>query len=222
MTEPNPYVLMGVGAEASKEEIHDAYRKLAKRYHPDLNPGDAAAERVCKEIAAAYELLSDPLERARFDREFGDGSGIDGGGAHSGAQAGASDGEHPHGPTSRDTGTTPRWHASEEPSYVYRGATIEDTGFDPDKGYEITEPDDRGRMLGLIILVALLISLNVELSDIGQAWRPRQVHAAAPFLVRPMTIILGLVVFIGACGAFVAWIMNGVERRARRDDAERG
>jgi curved DNA-binding protein CbpA len=222
MTEPNPYVLMGVGAEASKEEIHNAYRKLAKRYHPDLNPGDAVAERSFKEIAAAYELLSDPLERARFDREFGDSSGIDDGGAHSGAQAGASDGEHPHGPARRDTGTTPRWHASEEPSYVYRGVTIEDTGFDPDKGYEITEPDDRGRMLGLIFLVALLISLVVELSDIGQAWRPRQVRAAAPVLVSPMTIILGLVVFIGSCGAFVSWIMNGVERRARRDDVKRG
>jgi hypothetical protein len=75
---------------------------------------------------------------------------------------------HPLGPTSRDTGTAPRWLASEEPSYViyvYRGVTIEDTGFDPDKGYEITEPDDRGRMLALIFLVALLISLVVELSD---------------------------------------------------------
>lgn len=53
MTEPNPHVLMGVGAEASKAEILAAYRKLAKRYHPDLNPGDAVAERSFKEIAAA-------------------------------------------------------------------------------------------------------------------------------------------------------------------------
>jgi curved DNA-binding protein CbpA len=139
MTEANPYVLMGVGQAASKEEIHHAYRKLAKRYHPDLNPGDATAERSFKEIAAAYELLSDPLERARFDREFSDG--IAGSGLHDGGPTGATAGDAVH--ASHDTRTAPRSPAAADPFEFRRARTVEDTGFDPDKGYEIAEPDDR-------------------------------------------------------------------------------
>ena len=53
--------------DASLETIRSAYRKLAKRHHPDLNPGDAQAEEQFKRIASAHHLLSDPVKRARFD-----------------------------------------------------------------------------------------------------------------------------------------------------------
>ena len=63
------YNVLGVSRTASDDEIHAAYRTLAKRYHPDLHPNDPTAEARFKEIAAAYELLSDREERARYDRE---------------------------------------------------------------------------------------------------------------------------------------------------------
>ena len=62
-----PYATLGVGTDASPAAISRAYRKLAKRYHPDLNPGNAEAEARFKVISAANELLSDPDKRARFD-----------------------------------------------------------------------------------------------------------------------------------------------------------
>lgn len=64
----DPYDVLGVARGASQEEIRKAYRKLAKAHHPDLNPGNKAAEAQFKEIAAANNLLSDPELRARFDR----------------------------------------------------------------------------------------------------------------------------------------------------------
>jgi curved DNA-binding protein CbpA len=71
MAERNPYEVLGLAPTASKEEIQEAYRRLAKRWHPDLNAGDAAAERHFKEISAAHKLLSQPLARERFDRGGG-------------------------------------------------------------------------------------------------------------------------------------------------------
>lgn len=62
------YAILGVGKSASDKEIRSAYRKLAKDYHPDLNPGDAKAEDKFKEIAAAFSILGDPEKRARYDR----------------------------------------------------------------------------------------------------------------------------------------------------------
>lgn len=64
----DPYEVLGVTRDASQDDIRRAYRKLAKTHHPDLNPGDAAAEAKFKEISAANNLLSDPEQRARFDR----------------------------------------------------------------------------------------------------------------------------------------------------------
>lgn len=75
MAETDPYKILGVAPNASAEDIRKAYRKLAKRYHPDLNPGDASAEERFKAISAAYELLSDPEKRARYDRGEIDASG---------------------------------------------------------------------------------------------------------------------------------------------------
>lgn len=64
----DPYTILGVAKTASQDEIRKAYRKLAKKYHPDLNPGNKEAEEKFKAISVANELLSDPEKRARFDR----------------------------------------------------------------------------------------------------------------------------------------------------------
>jgi DnaJ-class molecular chaperone len=63
----NPYEVLGVAPAASSADIQKAYRKLAKQLHPDLNPGDKAAEEKFKEISAAYDLLGDAEKRKRFD-----------------------------------------------------------------------------------------------------------------------------------------------------------
>ena len=71
----DPYATLGVSKTATDDEIRSAYRKLAKQYHPDLNPGKPAAEERFKAISIAYDLLSDPQKRARFDRGEIDASG---------------------------------------------------------------------------------------------------------------------------------------------------
>ena len=86
------YKTLGVSKKASDEEIKKAYRKLARKYHPDRNPDDAAAEEKFKEISAAHDVLSDPEKRKEYDAggQFG---GFGGGGrsaarSAAGAQAG--------------------------------------------------------------------------------------------------------------------------------------
>ncbi|MBD1911657.1 MULTISPECIES: J domain-containing protein [unclassified Leptolyngbya] len=64
----NYYQILGVGKDATPEEIKRVYRKLARQYHPDLNPGDQAAEERFKEIGEAYEVLSDTGKRAKYDQ----------------------------------------------------------------------------------------------------------------------------------------------------------
>lgn len=71
----DPYTTLGVKKEATQDEIQKAYRRLAKTLHPDLNPGNKTAEGKFKEVSAAYNLLSDPDKRARFDRGEIDASG---------------------------------------------------------------------------------------------------------------------------------------------------
>jgi DnaJ-class molecular chaperone len=61
------YAVLGVSRDASEDEIRKAYRKLARKHHPDLNPGDEAAEARFKKISAAYEVLSKPEKRALYD-----------------------------------------------------------------------------------------------------------------------------------------------------------
>ena len=73
----NPYEVLGVKPTASESEIRAAYRKLAKRYHPDLNPGNKESEERFKEVAGAYDLLSDPAKRQRFDSGEIDASGAE-------------------------------------------------------------------------------------------------------------------------------------------------
>lgn len=68
----DPYSVLGVSRDASEEEIKSAYRRLARKYHPDVNPGDAEAARKMQEINAAYEQLRDPAKRnAAADRTQG-------------------------------------------------------------------------------------------------------------------------------------------------------
>lgn len=71
----DPYKILGVARDAAQGDIQKAYRKLAKKHHPDLNPGHAPAEEKFKEISAANALLSDPIKRGQFDRGEIDGSG---------------------------------------------------------------------------------------------------------------------------------------------------
>lgn len=70
------YEVLGVGKNATADEIKKAYRKLAVKYHPDKNPGDKAAEEKFKEAAEAYSILSDPEKKAKYD-QFGH-AGVDG------------------------------------------------------------------------------------------------------------------------------------------------
>lgn len=99
----NPYRVLGLATSASEADIRSAFRKLAKEYHPDRNPGDKRAEDKFKEISAAFEIIGDAQKRKRFDRgeidadgrergynPFGGGRGPAGaGGAYGGARAGS-------------------------------------------------------------------------------------------------------------------------------------
>ena len=71
------YEVLGISKGASEDEIKKAYKKMARKYHPDLNPGDKEAEEKFKEVNEAYEVLSDANKKARYD-QYGH-AGVNGG-----------------------------------------------------------------------------------------------------------------------------------------------
>lgn len=73
----NPYDVLGVARTATPDEIKKAYRKLAKKLHPDVNPGNTRVEQQFKEVSGAHDLLSDPVKRGQFDRGEIDASGAE-------------------------------------------------------------------------------------------------------------------------------------------------
>ena len=75
------YEILNISKDASQNEIKSSFRTLAKKYHPDLNPDDKEAEQKFKEINEAYEVLSDPDKRRKYDT-FGH-AGVNGQGGYS-------------------------------------------------------------------------------------------------------------------------------------------
>src|ERR1035438_713635 len=67
-TKKDYYDLLGVGKKATAKDIRTAFRKLARKYHPDLNPGDKAAEEKFKDLQEAYDVLSDTKKRGIYDQ----------------------------------------------------------------------------------------------------------------------------------------------------------
>ncbi|MDH7499901.1 MAG: DnaJ domain-containing protein, partial [candidate division NC10 bacterium] len=68
LTKRDYYEVLGIGREATQDQIKRAYRRLAQKYHPDKNPGDAESGERFKEINEAYSVLSDPEKRSTYDR----------------------------------------------------------------------------------------------------------------------------------------------------------
>ncbi|MDO4898904.1 MAG: DnaJ C-terminal domain-containing protein [Rothia sp. (in: high G+C Gram-positive bacteria)] len=92
------YKVLGVAESSSEADIKKAYRKLARKYHPDQNPGDAAAEKKFKEVSEANDVLSDPKQRAEYDqiRKYG-AAGFNGAGGGFPGGAGGFGGGFPGG-----------------------------------------------------------------------------------------------------------------------------
>ncbi len=91
----SPYDILGVPRTATREQIKGAFRKLAREKHPDRQPDNPRAEDAFKELSAAYELLSDPEQRARFDRGEVDATGAPRARASAGAYARRRHGKNP-------------------------------------------------------------------------------------------------------------------------------
>jgi molecular chaperone DnaJ len=87
MAKRDYYDILGVGRNADADEIKKAYRKMAIKYHPDKNPGDKAAEDKFKEAAEAYEVLSSPEKKQRYD-QFGHAGGASSAGGYGGGPGG--------------------------------------------------------------------------------------------------------------------------------------
>jgi molecular chaperone DnaJ len=88
MAVKDPYKVLGVDKKASQDEIKKAYRKLARQYHPDKNPGNTKAEESFKEVQGAYDTIGDPDKRKQYDQGGGVFGGFGGGAAGGGFDPG--------------------------------------------------------------------------------------------------------------------------------------
>ena len=94
MAKRDYYEVLGIGRNADAKEIKKAYRKLAKKYHPDMNPGDKQAEQKFKEVTEAYNVLSDTEKKKLYD-QYGFAAFEEGGNPYStGGQDAAGNGFH--------------------------------------------------------------------------------------------------------------------------------
>src|SRR5256886_3687223 len=98
------YAILGVKKNASEEEIRKAFRKLARKYHPDVNPGDKKAEERFKELSEANDVLSDPKKRKIYDQVGFYSDNIDPATAEAYARAGGAGGGFPGGAYTRSSG----------------------------------------------------------------------------------------------------------------------
>src|SRR5690348_15692935 len=96
-TKKDYYEILGVKKSASAEDIRKAFRKLARKYHPDVNPGDKSAEEKFKALSEANEVLSDPKKRKIYDQVGFYSDNIDPATAEAYARAGQSGGGFPGG-----------------------------------------------------------------------------------------------------------------------------
>jgi len=138
-TKQDYYELLGVSRKAAQKEIRQAYRKLARKYHPDLNPGDKSSEEKFKQVQEAYDVLSDAKKRQMYD-QFGfetpgaggmPGGGPDGGNVHfdfGGFDFGGGAGQGGAGPSFRDLFSQffrGGGAAAEAPSHAEPGSSLE-------------------------------------------------------------------------------------------------
>lgn len=133
------YEILGVSRNATEEEIKKAYRRLARKYHPDVNPGDKNAEAKFKEINEAYQVLSDKEKRALYD-QFGEGAfraGFDPSRAYQYANAGWSDFADFMGFKGR---TYQNFDLGDVFKEIFREDLFGRTGFE--KREEMVEPED--------------------------------------------------------------------------------
>lgn len=150
----DPYQILGVAREAAQDEIRKAYLRLAKKNHPDLHPGDKAAEARFKDISAANDIIGDEKKRARFD------SGeIDAGGA-----------ERPQRPERESY----RQHAEAHPGFKYERYT-NGTGDDSDDlfanifGARRERPNAQGANIGYTLAVDFIEAINGATKRVAMA-----------------------------------------------------
>src|SRR5437867_9440865 len=96
-TQKDYYEILGVKKSASVDDIRKAFRKLARKYHPDVNPGDKKAEEKFKQMSEANDVLSDPKKRKIYDQLGFYSDNIDPATAEAYARAGGGPGGHPGG-----------------------------------------------------------------------------------------------------------------------------
>lgn len=125
------YDILGINRDASAETIKKAFRKLAKKYHPDSNAGNPQAEQMFKDVNEAYSILSDPEKKKLYDR-FGHAAFDPNSAAYGGAGGAGASGNGPFGSGFGGTGQGGAWHYQSGPGgyaeYHFTGDDMDDMG----------------------------------------------------------------------------------------------